>query len=208
MIQTNNAALHDAYAADYDAQVQAYDCHVAEVLFGLCYDAVRPGQRLLDAGTGSGLSAELFAKAGLEVWGMDFAPAMLELCRAKGFATDLRQHDLVETPWPYEAGSFDHLVCCGVMHFIPDLEGIFTEAARLLVAGGTLAFTTRLPAAPLEAKQKYDWQEVGDFEIFSHSPAYIAGLLAGNGFARRKTQRCFVGEDVFTLWVAQRAYAP
>ncbi|WP_423224970.1 hypothetical protein [Candidatus Amarolinea aalborgensis] len=69
-----NAALHDAYAADYDQQVQAYGCHVADVLFGLCYEYVQPGQRLLDAGIGSGLSAQLFAKAGLEIHGMDFSP--------------------------------------------------------------------------------------------------------------------------------------
>jgi 2-polyprenyl-3-methyl-5-hydroxy-6-metoxy-1,4-benzoquinol methylase len=40
---------------------------------------------LLDAGIGSGLSAQLLARAGLEVYGMDFSPAMVEVCRAKGF---------------------------------------------------------------------------------------------------------------------------
>ena len=51
-----NAELHDAYAADYDAEVRAYDCHIADLMFGLCYEFARPGQRLLDAGIGSGLS--------------------------------------------------------------------------------------------------------------------------------------------------------
>jgi len=37
-----NAALHDAYADDYDQQVQSYGCHVADVLFGLCYEYVQP----------------------------------------------------------------------------------------------------------------------------------------------------------------------
>ena len=39
-----NATLHDAYAADYDQQVQSYGCHVADVLFGLCYEYAQPGQ--------------------------------------------------------------------------------------------------------------------------------------------------------------------
>ena len=130
MTGSAHAALHDAYAASYDADVQAYDCHVAEVLFGLCYDRVSPGQRLLDVGTGSGLSAELFAKAGLEIYGMDFSPAMLKLCKAKGFAKDLKQHDVIDVPWPYPPGSFDNVTCCGVMHFIADLHGVFSEAAR------------------------------------------------------------------------------
>jgi SAM-dependent methyltransferase len=112
--------------------VQSYGCHVVDVLFGLCYECIRPGQRLLDAGIGSGLSAQLFAKAGLEVHGMDFSPAMLAACRAKGFAVDLRLHDLQQAPWPYQASGFDHVACCGVLHFIADVETIFGEAARVL----------------------------------------------------------------------------
>jgi len=34
--------LHDAYAAEYDHQAGEYGCHMAEVLFGLCYDAIQP----------------------------------------------------------------------------------------------------------------------------------------------------------------------
>ncbi len=140
-----NSSRHDAYAADYDNQVQACDCHIAEVLFGLCYEFVQPRQCLLDLGIGSGLSAALFAKAGLEVHGMDFSPAMLEICRAKGFLADIQQHDLAVTPWPYPTSHFDHLVACGVFHFIPELESIFAEAARVLQIGGMFAFTTKAP---------------------------------------------------------------
>ena len=113
--QTMSAALHDAYAADYDAQVQTYDCHVAEVLFGLCYEFIQPGQRLLDVGIGSGISAQLFAKAGLEIYGMDFSPAMLDICRAKGFAADLKQHDLLQLPGrilPPGSMTWSAAVCC------------------------------------------------------------------------------------------------
>ena len=140
---SDQAALHDAYAADYDAQVVAYDCYLAEALFGLCYDFVRPGQNLLDLGIGSGLSAAPFARAGLRVSGMDFAPAMLDLCRAKGIAVDLRQHNLCQLPWPYDPASFDHTVCCGVFHFIADLEPVFRGAADVLRPGGLFAFTTQ-----------------------------------------------------------------
>jgi predicted TPR repeat methyltransferase len=202
--QRTNAILHDAYAADYDAQVQAYDCHIADVLFGLCYEFTRPGQFLLDAGIGSGLSAQLFAQAGLEVYGMDFAPAMLDICRAKGFAVDLKEHDLLLLPWPYPSGNFHHLVCCGVLHFIAELDVIFSEAARVLSTGGVFAFTTRLPTAGVSPQQPYDRQVIGEFEIFSHAPAYIETLLAQHAFTRRKMQKCFVGDDLFLLWVVAR----
>jgi len=201
MSPSANAAQHDAYAAEYDAQVQAYDCHVADVLFGLCYEFTRPDQRLLDAGIGSGLSARLFAQAGLEVYGMDFSPAMLDICRVKGIAIDLQQHDLWQLPWPYPTAHFDHVVCCGVLHFIPELDGIFAEARRILQPGGWFAFTTRDAPVPATPAQKYHQQQSGDFDVYSHAPAYLEALSQQHDFTRRKTQRCFVGEDVFTLWL-------
>jgi predicted TPR repeat methyltransferase len=199
-----NAASHDAYAADYDAQVQAYACYMGDLLFGLCYEFIRPGQRLLDAGIGSGLSAQLFAKAGLEVHGMDFSPAMLAICQGKRVAVELRQHDLTQTPWPYPPARFAHLVCCGVLHFIPELDGIFAEAARVLAAGGVFAFTTRQPAGPAASSESFERHTAGDFEIYSHTPATVEALLAQHGFTALKTQRCFVGDDVFVAWIAGR----
>lgn len=199
---STNAALHDAYAGDYDAQVRAYDCHIGDLLFGLCYEYTRPGQRLLDAGIGSGLSAQPFAQAGLQVHGMDFSPAMLEICRGKQIAFDLKQHDLTQMPWPYPAGGFDHVICCGVLHFIAELDGILGEAARVLLPGGVFGFTTRQQAGPATPSMPFERHTAGNFAIFSHTPAYVETLLALHGFTVLKTQRCFVGDDVFVLWVS------
>jgi predicted TPR repeat methyltransferase len=205
MTKVNLAALHDAYAADYDAQVAAYDCHIAEVLFGLTYEYVKPGERLLDAGVGSGISSALFATVGLEVYGMDFSQSMLDICAAKGFATGLACHDLQQVPWPYRAAMFHHVVCCGVLHFIAELEAIFAEAGRVLREDGTFAFTTRAARDGADgADDLYEREVVGAFEIFSHSPTHVDALLRGHGFLPRKTQRCYVGEDLFMLWVAQK----
>ena len=204
MSLTTNATLHDAYAADYDAQVCAYDCHMAEILFGLCYEFIQPRQSLLDVGLGSGLAAQPFAKAGLEVHGMDFSPAMLEICQAKEFAVDLKEHDLQQIPWPYQAYLFDHLVSCGVFHFVADLESIFGEANRVLQEGGLFAFTTKIPPDLEITQQEYDPQNSGGFEIFPHAPAYIETLLTQHAFTRLKTQKCFVGDELFILWVVQK----
>ena len=200
----NTAAQHDAYAAEYDNQVQAYDCHLTDVLFGLCYAFIQPGQRMLDAGIGSGLSAELFARAGLKVSGMDFSPAMLEVCQAKSIAQELKQHDLQQIPWPYPSGSFDHLVCCGVLHFLSDLETTFTEASRILQENGSFAFTTRFASSLESHLQKYDCQTLGGFAIYSHSYNYIETLLEQYAFERLKLQKSFVGDDLFNLWVVRK----
>ncbi len=198
-----SANPHDSYATDYDNQVRACDCHIAEVLFGLCYEFVQPRQCLFDLGIGSGLSAALFAKAGLVVYGMDFSPAMLEVCRAKGIAVDLKQSDLRQVPWQYSNAQFDHVVCCGVFHFASDLEAIFGEVSRVLRVDGMFAFTTKEPS--LESDElKYEKQFTGDFEIFSHSPRYVRSLLDGQSFRRIKIQKWFVGEDVFSIWLARK----
>jgi predicted TPR repeat methyltransferase len=199
-----SATLHDAYAADYDQEVQSYGCHVADVLFGLCYEYIQPGQRLLDAGIGSGLSVQLFAKAGLEVYGMDFSAAMLALCQAKGFSASLTQHDIQQAPWPYPAGGFDHVVCCGVLHFIGGLEPIIAEAARVLALGGVFAFTTQSPIVGEDSRQPYQQRVVGDFDIYVHTPVYVEALLAQHFFAPLKKQRCFVGDDLYALWVVSK----
>lgn len=199
---TDLSARHDAYAAGYDAQVVEYDCYIAEALFGLSYAFVAPGQRLLDAGIGSGLSAAPFARAGLRVWGMDFAPAMLALCRAKGIAGDLREHDVRQLPWPYAAASFDHVISCGVFQFIADVDAIFREVVRVLRPGGAFAFTTRLPDRD-NAGGPYTRQRAGDLDVFSHTPAYVQVCLDEVGLRRARTLRCFVGPDAHCVWVAR-----
>ncbi len=176
MSQNTNAALHDAYAADYDSQVKAYDCFITDLLFGLCYEYIQPGGKLLDAGIGSGLSSLPFAKAGLEIYGMDFSPAMLEICRGKNLCASLTNHNIQEVPWPYPPKIFDTLVCCGVFHFIPDLGPIFGEARRLLQDGGLFAFTTKAPVKIEINPQGYDQQHTGEFEIFAAYACFYRSL--------------------------------
>jgi predicted TPR repeat methyltransferase len=198
------SALHDAYAADYDAQVAAYDCHIAEVLFGLTFERIQPGERLLDTGIGTGLSSAPYAKAGLEVHGMDFSQAMLDICSSKGIAAGLKRHDLQYAPWPYADGAFHHAVCCGVLHFVAELDAVFGEAARVLKEGGTFAFTTRAAESDSLSEGRFAQEAAGPFDIFSHAPAYIETLLGERAFARRKVQRCYVGDDLFVVWVAEK----
>lgn len=203
-IKADSASLHDAYAADYDEQIRAYDCYLADALFGLCFEYLQPGENILDLGIGSGLSAIPFAKAGLRVHGMDFSPVMLEICHAKHIAADLKQHDLLQLPWPYPTDEFDHVVCCGVLHFISDLETIFGETSRVLRNNGIFAFTTKVPVDSNFEHRKYDQQTAGDLSIFAHHPEYLQGLLERAQLTELKQLKCFVGADLFNLYVVRK----
>ena len=168
------------------------------------FEYLQPGESILDLGIGSGLSALPFAKAGMRIHGIDFSPAMLEVCRAKGIATELKQHDLLEIPWPYPASQFDHIICCGVLHFISDLEVIFSEAKRVAQDNAIFAFTTKAPLNDNTEQHSYDQQTVGDFSIFAHHSKYVQGLLKHLQFKQLKHLKCFIGADIFNVYVARK----
>jgi predicted TPR repeat methyltransferase len=185
---------HDESAREYDSQSKRYEWHGPEILFGLAFEFVKPGDTLLDLGIGTGLSALPFSSAGLEVSGIDDSAEMLDVCRSKNFARELRQHDIRQTPLPYPDGAFDHVIACGVFHLIDRLDPLVSEASRLLKDRGTFVFTFEkhrvgaddgIPVRAGEASKRID--EESGTEIFRHSESYIKRLLGANGLVVLKT---------------------
>jgi SAM-dependent methyltransferase len=128
--------------ADYwDGEAPTFD---AEPDHGLRDPAVRAAwQRLLlpllppdavvaDLGCGTGTLAVLLAEAGHRVVGVDLAPRMLEVARAKaaaaGVAAELLLGDAADPP--LAAGSVDVVLCRHVLWALPDP----TEALRRWVS--------------------------------------------------------------------------
>lgn len=104
---------------------------------------VRPGDTVVDAGTGTGDLALACIDAGAaQVIGLDFAGAMLTRARAKaqreqfghtGFALG----DATRLPLP--DASVDVWCSAFMVRNIPDLDAALHEAARVLRPGGRLA---------------------------------------------------------------------
>jgi predicted TPR repeat methyltransferase len=174
------SALITAYAEE----AEATGWFGPEVIFGLSYTYVQPDQTMLDIGIGTGLSSDLFRKAGLSVYGIDISPQMLDACRSKGIET-VKLHDLTKRPYPFDSLSMDHAVCTGVMNFFSDLSPLFIETARILLAGGIFAFVVGDRAE----------DEPGEFEVgpehthteetitmYRHSAKQIDGWLKQNRF--------------------------
>ncbi len=130
-----------SYADYYDQQAEATAWHGPAVVFGLMYPYVRKGQSLLDIGIGTGLGSVPFAQAGLRIYGMDNSDAMLDGARSKGLAYDLRDHDMMSMPYPYDPAAFDHAICVGVLQFFPNIGGVLRELGRVLRVSGVLGFT-------------------------------------------------------------------
>ncbi|HEU4977427.1 MAG TPA: methyltransferase domain-containing protein [Solirubrobacteraceae bacterium] len=107
--------------------------------------ALRPGETVLDLGSGSGTDSFLAAcsvGATGRVIGVDMTPAQLakarRLARHAGFAqTDFREGH-IEAP-PVDDGSVDCVISNGVVNLSPDKPAVFAAAARALRLGGRLA---------------------------------------------------------------------
>lgn len=194
-------SAHDKYAPEYDAEIERYDCRIAEVLFGLCYGDIYPGESLLDVGIGTGLSSFLFHRAGLRIRGIDGSQAMLDICAGKEVTAELTHQDILSLPWPYPGASFDHVISCGVFHFIGELESVFAEIDRVHNGNGLLAFTVMKCSDETQALQQ---RIVDDIPVYSHSAKTIQALLAQHQYLKSKEIVCFVGETPFRVICATK----
>ena len=100
--------VHNQEAARYDQQVRDYDSYGHDVLFGMSFEYVKPGDCLLDIGIGTGLASQSFAKMGIDVYGCDASIEMLKICGSKGFTKELKIFDLKNMPLPYSGSFFNH----------------------------------------------------------------------------------------------------
>jgi ubiquinone/menaquinone biosynthesis C-methylase UbiE len=104
--------------------------------------ALSPGERVLDAGTGTGNVAALLDARGANVVGIDFCEPGLAACRAKVPRADFRFGDLTQ-PLAFETASFDKVVCCCVLHLLPrEAQALAVrEMARVVRPGGRVVLT-------------------------------------------------------------------
>jgi demethylmenaquinone methyltransferase/2-methoxy-6-polyprenyl-1,4-benzoquinol methylase len=100
-------------------------------------DAVREGDRVLDACCGTGDLAVAARRAGAgSVVGLDFSGRMLERARRKGPELEWVQGDVLALP--FEDGSFDSAVVGFGVRNVEDLEAGLRELRRVLRPGGRL----------------------------------------------------------------------
>ncbi len=81
--KTDSIQVHEKHAGQYDKGVLALDCHDHDVLFGLGFEYIKAGERLIDIGIGTGMSSAPFHRAGLQISGIDGCAAMIEQCHKK-----------------------------------------------------------------------------------------------------------------------------
>ena len=96
--------------------------------------AIGPGTRVLDVGCGTGELLEHLQERGARPAGVDPAPRMVELARARAVGADVRPGDFEQLP--FDDGAFEALLAVNAFQLAGDQERALAEAGRVLTPGG------------------------------------------------------------------------
>ena len=129
--------------------------------------AIRPGETVLDLGSGGGLDCFLSAKQVGEaghVIGVDMTSEMLERARASAIRMGIKNVEFREgylESLPVEDDSVDVVISNCVINLSPDKPQVLREIFRTLKPGGRLAVSDTVTNGPLPETLKKDMQAWG-----------------------------------------------
>jgi SAM-dependent methyltransferase len=177
-----------------------------------------PGQRVLDAGCGSGELVGLALLRGCEVAGTDLAPGMIELCRATNQLERATFHEASTEELPFPDASFDIVISSMSIHFCDDVDKAFRELRRVVKPGGRIGISAP-KSRSLNVLQVFELaaemvpEQARDMEL----PMMFAGdgVLAARfrelGFldiAERVAEAPMIEDTFEQLWEAEKTWAP
>lgn len=128
----------EEYATRYDANTPGgYALRVRQERVLEVLD--KRGGKALDVGCGPGKMAHPLLEMGYEFWGVDAAPAMIDLCE-RDFANTPRTYFSVNDARKLDFADnfFDCVMCTGVIDRVENWHAAFAEMVRVLKPNGTL----------------------------------------------------------------------
>jgi 2-polyprenyl-3-methyl-5-hydroxy-6-metoxy-1,4-benzoquinol methylase len=138
-MSTHTDALHERRLDAARASKGTSGAVIYQMLLDAATDAVRPGDRVLEFGAGTGSLIGMLRASGFpgELTGADILP------RPAAIGSDVRwiQGDLND-PLPLADASFDCIVSTEVIEHLENPRAVFREFRRLLRPRGTLLATT------------------------------------------------------------------
>jgi SAM-dependent methyltransferase len=153
--------------------------------------ALRPRERVLDLGCGTGNAALLAAEQGTRVTGVDPAPRLLEVARTRAanqdWVIEFRTGDAASIP--LEDGTVDVVLSVFGVIFAPDAHAAAEEMARVLAADGRIVLSAWIPGGALsemngvaaEAVRQAVGAPPGPPPFQWHDLESLAALLAPHG---------------------------
>jgi SAM-dependent methyltransferase len=133
------AAVWDEIAPTLDMRPAEHARHLIEVA------AIRPGMRVLDLGTGTGLCASMASAlvgSDGQVIGVDISPEMLRLAAGTRPAANVHYRLMDAERLDFPEGSFDVVLGSMMLMTIPNPLDLLRSVRRVLTPGGRFAATT------------------------------------------------------------------
>jgi ubiquinone/menaquinone biosynthesis C-methylase UbiE len=121
---------------------------------------------ILEIGCGTGKNTRFLQTRAKHLIGADFSEEMLTLAKQKITAdtVEFRQMDLREN-WDFAAGSFDLITCSLALEHIENIDFVFSEACRVLRAGGKFYFGELHPFKQFQGSKARFETGAGVFEL-------------------------------------------
>lgn len=177
MLKSNPA---DKIASAYNEWSRTYET-VANPTRDLAASALRlqaldlPNREVLEIGCGTGLNTRYLAEHARRVIALDFSTGMLEQARRNVRAANVRfvQQD-IQLNWNVDDHSIDLIICTLVLEHIENLRHIFSQAARVLRAGGEFLIYELHPFRQLQGGQaQFKNDDAGEIVLI---PAYLHSI--------------------------------
>jgi predicted TPR repeat methyltransferase len=138
------AGRYDQWAEGYDDDLTSWDYQAPRVVAETVVTRHPTAASVLDVGCGTGLVGRALRARGFagRILGLDISQASLAVARESGAYDSVEQADL-QQPLTLEDGSVDTVVCVGVMTYLPEVEAVWRELARVARPGGLVVTTQR-----------------------------------------------------------------
>ena len=138
------ADRYDEWAQTYDDDLTSWSYQAPAVVAEKVVTRHPAARSALDVGCGTGLVGRALRVRGFagRIVGLDISPASLEMAQQSGAYDSLEPTDLQQR-LPLEDDAVDAVVCVGVMTYLPEVETVWREFARVARPGGLVVATQR-----------------------------------------------------------------
>jgi len=147
----------------------------------------RAGERIFDAGCGTGVFTLDYLEAGAEVVGLDISRPMLDLAvkKAAGYPFSAVQGDMLSLP--FGDGFFDKAVSVTALEFIEDANRAVGELFRVTRPGGLIVVATLNSLSPWATRRRAKTQRGQSHVLegaFFRSPDELLACSSAEGTVR------------------------